>query len=155
MTQTVTTPPEAWRYPYASSARYHLQHVHLFASDIEATIAFYRDWFDAEVTWDGVYADARNVFMKIGIGAIHLYDQLPRGEGRNAVHHLGMQVVGLDELHARMTAAGLSARELRRSGGSGYFMLQAPDGVLIEVFEPGPQREDAVRLYYGFSEHPT
>jgi hypothetical protein len=34
-------------------------------------------------------------------------------------------------------------------------MLQAPDGVLIEVFEPGPQREDAVRLYYGFSEHPT
>lgn len=63
-----------------------------------------------------------------------------------------MQVVGLDELHERMTAAGLSVRALKRSGGSGYFMLEAPDGVLIEVFEPGPQREDAVRVYYGFGE---
>jgi catechol 2,3-dioxygenase-like lactoylglutathione lyase family enzyme len=147
--------PDAWRYPYGSTQRYHLQHVHLFASDIDRTIAFYRRWFDAEVTWDGVYAEARNVFMKIGIGAIHLYDQAPRGDGRNAVHHLGMQVVGLDELHDRMVAAGLVPNPIRRSGGSGYFMLQAPDGVLLELFEPGAHRQEAVRRYYGLDDPPA
>ena len=51
----------------------------------------------------------------------------------------------------RMTAAGVVVRNpIRRSGGSGYFMLEAPDGVLLEVFEPGPQRDPAVRRYYGF-----
>ncbi|KQV54764.1 VOC family protein [Caulobacter sp. Root342] len=142
---------EGWSYPYGSTQRYHFQHIHLFASDIDRTIAFYRTWFDAEVTWDGDYAGARNVFMKIGIGAMHLYDQAPRDEGRNAVHHLGMQVVGLDDLYDRMVAAGVPIRNpVRRSGGSGYFMLEAPDGVLLEVFEPGPQRDPEVRRYYGF-----
>lgn len=142
---------EPSRYPYSSPKRYHLQHIHLFASDIDRTIAFYRQWFDAEVTWDGDYAGARNVFMKIGIGAIHLYDQLPRGSGRNAVHHLGMQVVGLEELYDRMIAAGLPIPNPIRTGpaGGGYFMLEAPDGVILEVFEPGPGREPAVRRYYG------
>jgi hypothetical protein len=34
--------PEEWRCPYGFLARFHPQHVHLFASNIEATIAFYR-----------------------------------------------------------------------------------------------------------------
>lgn len=74
MAGALSLSPEDWRYPYGSPTRFHLQHTHLFASDIEATIAFYRTWFDAEVVRDGVYAQARNVFMKIGIGAMHLYD---------------------------------------------------------------------------------
>ena len=140
------------RYPYGSDKRFHLQHVHLFASNVERSIAFYKKWFDAEVTWDGDYAGARNVFMKIGIGAIHLYDQLPRDYGRNAVHHLGMQVVGLEELYERMKADGLPLRNpIRGSGGSGYFMLEGPDGVLLELFEPGPGRDAQVRRYYGYT----
>jgi len=149
----MTTPsPDDWQYPYGTRQRYHLQHVHLFASDLSATIEFYRTWFDAEVIWDGDVAGARNVFMKIGIGAMHLYDQPPRGDGRNAVHHLGMQVVGLAELYDRMKAAGLHIpNPIRPFGGSGgYFMLGAPDGVVIEVFEPGNPHEPAVRKYYGF-----
>lgn len=64
-----------------------------------------------------------------------------------------MQVVGLDDLFERMTAAGVVIRNpIRCSGGSDYFMLEAPDGVLLEVFEPGPQRELAVRRYYGFGD---
>jgi predicted enzyme related to lactoylglutathione lyase len=140
-----------WLYPYGRNQRYHLQHIHLFASDIDATIEFYSRWFDAEVIWDGGVAEARNVFMKIGIGAMHLYDQAPRGAGKNAVHHLGMQVVGLAELYERMKAAGLHIpNPIRELGGGGYFMLGAPDGVVIEVFEPGVSRVGAVRAYYGF-----
>jgi len=143
-----------WRYPYNRDQRYHLQHTHLFASDVDKTIEFYRTWFDAEVIWDGDVAGARNVFMKIGIGAMHLYDQPPRGHGRNAVHHLGMQVVGLAELYERMKEAGLHIPNPIRSlgGGGGYFMLEAPDNVLLEVFEPGLSRYAAVRSYYGFEE---
>ncbi|PZQ65099.1 MAG: VOC family protein [Phenylobacterium zucineum] len=141
----------AWAYPYGQARRYHLQHTHFFASDLAVTLAFYTRWFDAEVVWDGDVAGARNVFMRIGIGALHFYEQPPRGLGRNAMHHLGMQVVGIRELYDRMKAAGLHIpnpiREL--SGGGGYFMLGGPDDVVIEVFEPGPGRDPVVRDYYG------
>ena len=136
--------------PYGRDERYHLQHVHLFASNLDETIAFYIRWFDAKVVWDGSYGGARNVFMKIGIGALHLYEQPPRELGRNAVHHLGFQVVGLHELYARMQAAGLHLpNPVREHQGGGYFMVQAPDNVLLEVFEPGPQRDVRVLRYYG------
>lgn len=144
-------PPD--RYPYGSQQRYHLQHVHLFARDLEQSIRFYRHWFDAEVMWDGGYGGARNVFMKIGIGALHFYEQPPRELRRSAVHHLGIQVVGLQDLYDRMKAAGLSLpNPIRESGGGGYFMVQAPDQVLIEAFEPGPQRDPAVLSYYGYAQ---
>ena len=136
--------------PYGRDDRYHLQHVHLFASDVDATIAFYAKWFDARVVWDGDYGGARNVFIKIGIGAMHLYEQPPRDLGRNAVHHLGFQVVGLRELYERMKAAGIDLpNPIREHQGGGYFMVKAPDDVLLEVFEPGPSRDRRVLDYYG------
>jgi len=141
------------RHPYGSEKRYHLQHVHLFAQDLEQSIRFYQQWFDAEVMWDGDYGGARNVFMKIGIGALHFYEQPPRELRRNAVHHLGIQVVGLQDLYDRMKAAGVHLpNPIRESGGGGYFMVQAPDQVLIEAFEPGAQRDPAVLSYYGYTQ---
>ncbi len=77
--------------------------------------------------------------------------RLPRDLGRNAVHHLGIQVVGLEDLYARMEQAGLDLRNpIRVTGGSKYFMLAAPDNVLLELFEPGAGREPEARAYYGF-----
>lgn len=140
------------RYAYGSTARAHLHHPHLMCSDLQATIGFYRRWFGAEVVHDGPYAGTRNVFMKIGNGAMHLYEKPPRGQGPNAVHHLGIQVVGLRDFYERMKAAGLCERsELREYDGAGYFMVEAPDGVLLEVFEPGPLRDRAVLEYYGLT----
>ena len=98
-----------WIYPYADTEhRFHLQHVHLFASDLDASIQFYEYWFDAKVVYDEETAGARNVLMKIGHGALHFYDQPPKARSKNAVHRLGMQVVGLDELHTRMKKEGLN-----------------------------------------------
>jgi hypothetical protein len=34
----MTTTQDDWQCPYGTKQRYHLQHVHLFASDIDATI---------------------------------------------------------------------------------------------------------------------
>ena len=83
---------------------------------------------------------------------MHLYDQPPRDIGKNAIHHLGMQVVGLAELYERMRAAGLNIPNPKRNlgGGGGYFMLEAPDKVLLEVFEPGISKYEPVRTYYGY-----
>lgn len=67
-------------------ARYHLQHTHLFATDLDAAIAFYANWFDDEVMWDGSYAGSRNVFMKIGTAPrVPKLRRTPRGQ-----HDLGM-----------------------------------------------------------------
>ncbi len=44
----------------------HLHHVHLFSQDLDATVAWYRRAFDAEVYYDGDFGESRNVFMKIG-----------------------------------------------------------------------------------------
>jgi catechol 2,3-dioxygenase-like lactoylglutathione lyase family enzyme len=89
-----------WIYPYADTEhRFHLQHAHLFATDLDASIEFYEHWFDAKVMYHGETAGARNVFMKIGLGALHFYEQPPKALGKNAVHHLGMQVEDLGELH--------------------------------------------------------
>jgi hypothetical protein len=68
-----------------------------------------------------------------------------------------MQVVGLDELYNRMHNEGLNLpnpirRFGRQANSGGYFMLEAPDGVLLEVFEPGISKFKAVREYYGFDE---
>lgn len=150
MTEAAPSSKHSRNRPYGRDDRYHLQHVHLFAAKIDETIAFYTKWFDARVTWDGDYGGARNVFMKIGIGAIHLYEQPPRDLGRNALHHLGMQAVGLSDLYDRMKAAGVDLpNPIRESFGGGYFMVKAPDDVLLEVFEAGASRDPHVLEYYG------
>lgn len=139
--------------PYGSTERCHLQHVHLFASDLAQSIAFYQRWFDAELVWDHAHAGARNVFLRIGRGALHFYDQPPRELARNAIHHLGIQVVGLQAQYDRMQAGGIALpNPIRWSGppgDGGYFMVQAPDNVLLEVFEPGREYERAVLAYFG------
>jgi catechol 2,3-dioxygenase-like lactoylglutathione lyase family enzyme len=55
-----------------------LHHTHLFASDVDRSIAFWRDHFGGVVLVDTVFAGARNVFMRIGEGRLHLYDQAPK-----------------------------------------------------------------------------
>lgn len=150
MTDSALTQAHSREKPYGLEHRYHLQHIHLFASNLDETIAFYTKWFDGRVTWDGDYGGARNVFMKIGIGAIHFYEQSPRDLGRNAVHHLGMQVVGLQDIYERMKAAGVALpNPIRENSGGGYFMVKAPDDVLLEVFEAGRGRDPRVLEYYG------
>lgn len=142
---------ETLRFPYGSTRRYHLHHPHLLCANIDQTIAFYRQWFDAEVAWDGEYAGTRNIFLKIGIGAMHLYEKQVDTTPRNAIHHLGIQVVGLEDLYRRMHDAGIPLRNpIRSEGGGGYFMVEAPDNVLLELFEPGPLRDEAVLAYYGY-----
>ena len=80
----------------------HLHHVHLFSQDLDATVAWYRRAFDAEVYYDGDFDGSRNVFMRIGAGRIHFYSQPPRDNGKGAIHHIEIRtndLVGLRDCH--------------------------------------------------------
>lgn len=114
----------------------HLHHVHLFSRDINAAIAWYERALGAEVYYDGDFGGARNVFMKIGSGRLHLYSQAPRGSGRGAVHHIGIRTSDLAGLHRRLTEMGVMFRSgMRQFGTWRYIMCPAPDDVLLELFE--------------------
>jgi catechol 2,3-dioxygenase-like lactoylglutathione lyase family enzyme len=113
-----------------------LHHTHLFASDIDASVAFWRDHFGATLVLDVGFAGARNVFLRVGEGRLHLYAQPPRRVGAGTVHHLGIETDELDALAARLKAAGISVTEVRRHAEGDYAMAQAPDGLLLELFQP-------------------
>ncbi len=111
-------------------------HAHLFASDINATLSWWCRHLGAKVFFDEVLAGSRNVFIAVGTGRLHIYDQAPKDRGRGAIHHLGIRVVGLRALWARLQRDGItSPGGLREHGAWRYVMIEAPDGILLEFFE--------------------
>lgn len=113
-----------------------LDHVHLFASDVRATVRFFVEMFDARVVWDESAAGVRNVRLAVGAAHIHLYEQPPRGPRGGAVHHLGIATDDLDGLVARMREKGVVFRNpIRDEPRFRYVMVAGPDDLLIELFE--------------------
>lgn len=117
-----------------------LHHTHLFASDVDACIGFWRNYFGAVVLVDTTFAGARNVFMRVGEGRLHLYDQAPKHLGAGTVHHLGIETNELEALVARLRAAGVSVTDVRHHAEADYAMAQGPDGMLLELFQPHAER---------------
>ena len=114
----------------------HAHHVHVFTEDIDRTIDWWTEMLGGEVAYDGEFGGSRNVFMRVGEGRIHFYDQRPRGDGKNAVHHVGIRSDDLRSLHTHMLERGVAFRsEIREFGFWRYLMCLAPDNVLLELFE--------------------
>lgn len=127
-----------------------LHHVHAFASDVEASIRFYTEVFDGQVVFDESVAGARNVFIRVGSGRLHLYDQPPRHAGPGSVHHLGIQTDDIPAVLGRLAARGVVPRKpVADFGFWRYVMVPAPDGILIELFEVTPGAvPEALRGYF-------
>jgi catechol 2,3-dioxygenase-like lactoylglutathione lyase family enzyme len=115
---------------------HHVHHVHLFASDIEKSLNFYKTFFGGEIILDMEIADARNIFMKVGTGRLHFYDQPPKMAGAGSIHHFAIQTDDLGRDYQRMKAEGVAFnKEIVDLGYMKYIMVPAPDKVLIELFE--------------------
>ena len=113
-----------------------LHHVHIFATDMDETIGWWRRHLDAKVLFDGDMAGSRNVLLGIGSGRLNIYDQSPKDSGRGAVHHVGVRVAGLREVWHRLQRDGVVSRHgMREHDGWRYVMISAPDDVLVELFE--------------------
>ena len=113
-----------------------LDHAHLFASDLVATIMFFTKCFDAEVIWDEEAAGVRNVRIQIGSSFIHLYDQAPKAPRGGAIHHLGIETEELEGLLVRLKILGITWKnEIKEEKKFKYVMVEGPDDLLIELFE--------------------
>ena len=126
-----------------------LHHAHLMSADLDRALRFYTEHFGGRVVADLDFAGARNVFMQVGRGALHFYSQPPNQRG--PVNHLGMLVEDLDECVAELAAAGHQPRPIRDTGAGRYAMVEAPDGVLLELFEPPPALDADMRDYFGLA----
>ena len=114
----------------------HIHHVHIFASDIDGSVNFYKDFFGGNIILDTELAGARNVFMKIGNGRLHFYDQSPKNPGRGSIHHFGIQTDDVDEVVNKMRSKGISfKKDIVDFGFWKYIMVPAPDDILIELFQ--------------------
>ena len=122
--------------------RVSLDHVHIFASDLSATLEFFRSMLDAKVVWDEHAAGVRNVRLALGHAFIHVYEQSPKTERGGPVHHLGIETDDLDGLVASMKRQGYSFRNaVCEHPKFKYVMIAGPDDLLIELFEcREPQR---------------
>ena len=117
-----------------------LHHVHLFASNIDESIQFYHEMFEAEILFDMKAAGARNVLIMIGNGKINFYDQAPKDGGRGVVHHLGIETDDLDALVKHMKNKGYKFKyRIRDFGNWRYIMARGPDDVLMELFQILPE----------------
>jgi catechol 2,3-dioxygenase-like lactoylglutathione lyase family enzyme len=114
----------------------HIHHVHIFAADIDKSIKFYEEFFGGQVIFDSELAGARNVFIKIGNGRLHLYDQSPENPGRGSIHHFGIQTDHIEEVVSKLRAGGVVLKKsITDLGFWKYIMVPAPDEILIELFQ--------------------
>ena len=110
--------------------------MHTFASDVEKSIKFYEEFFGGKVVLDSELAGARNVFMKIGHGRLHFYDQPPKNPGRGSIHHFGIQTDNIEEVVDKLRAGGVALRKgITDLGFWKYVMVPAPDDIPIELFQ--------------------
>lgn len=113
-----------------------LDHAHLFASNLSATVGFFRTMFGATVIWDEAAAGVRAVRLALGSAFIVIYDQPPKAPRGGAVHHLGIATDDLDALVAKMKAKGFEFRNpIRDDPKFRYVMVSGPDDLLIELFQ--------------------
>ncbi len=119
----------------------HIHHVHIFASDLESSLKFYVENFDGKVVLDADFAGARNVFMRIGNGRLHFYDQAPKNSVRGTIHHFGIQTDNLVAHIEKLKSYGVNfSKDFVDLGFWKYIMVPAPDDVLIELFEVDKQQ---------------
>ena len=119
-----------------------LDHAHIFSSNIEQTVRWYVAMLGAEVIYDTELVGHRNVRLEIGGGALHVYEQPPRGPGRQIVHHLGIRTDDLRGLVAHMQAQGHRFHKaITEEPAFRYVMCEAPDGLLLEMYEVKPGGE--------------
>jgi catechol 2,3-dioxygenase-like lactoylglutathione lyase family enzyme len=113
-----------------------LDHVHIFSSNVSATVEFFSVMLGAAVVWDEDAAGVRNVRLALGNAFLQIYDQPPKAPRGGAVHHLGIETDDLDALVSRMKERGFQFRNpIRDEPNFRYVMVSGPDDLLMELFQ--------------------
>lgn len=123
----------------------------LMSSDVAAASAFYKDALRLEATFESDW------YVSLRIGAFELailahdhatvpeqHRSLPRGV------ILNLEVDDVDEVYQHLTnAIGLTPLLSLRDEdfGQRHFIVEAPDGVMLDVIQPIPPSEQFARAY--------
>jgi catechol 2,3-dioxygenase-like lactoylglutathione lyase family enzyme len=122
-------------------------HVATLTSDMERLVAFYRDVFGAEITFEMAATPdhPRMTILDLGAGtALNVFEATPdeiigerRKQGkRGAIDHYGLNVdslATLEQVKERLLAAGAEFGEIQRLGSEWSLFFRDPDGMELEV----------------------
>ena len=122
-------------------------HVATLTSDMDRTVAFYRNAFEAEVTFEMQKQDdhPHMVILDLGGGAaLNVFevdaDEIigeRRKQGhRGAIDHYTLAVDSkdaLEQVKGRLVDAGAEIGEIQRLGGEWSLFFRDPDGMELEV----------------------
>jgi catechol 2,3-dioxygenase-like lactoylglutathione lyase family enzyme len=128
-----------------------VHHVTAICSDIERTIAFYRDLMGLAVVHDGPSDDdpqSRHVWFGALDGgpgrlvSFMQYPELPKGVvGTGSTHHFAFTVDSPDEQEAwrdYLRGHGVECTEVFDRGAFRSIYIRDPDGHIVEITTSGP-----------------
>lgn len=122
-------------------------HVATLTADMERTVGFYMNAFEAVVTFEMEATDdhPRMSILDLGGGAALNVFEVPaddiigdrRGQGhRGAIDHYGVAVdslATLEQVRDRLVQAGAEIGEIQRLGNEWSLFFRDPDGMELEV----------------------
>ena len=131
-----------------------IKHIALSTQDVDATAKFYIDVFGmkeiAKVDSPGASGyylsdgDLNLAILKFKSDAVA---GVERGKNWSGIHHIGFEVESLEDITAKLAAAGSKPRDDvnqalgvghgRREGGNVEVKYNGPDGVMVDVSESG------------------
>lgn len=123
----------------------------LMSTDVPAAAAFYREAFGFQTTFESDwYVSLRLGDFELAV-LDHRHETIPAGFRRPSQGVLlNLEVSDVDALHERL-AAGHAHRirlELRDEPfGQRHFILEAPDGVLVDLIQPIPPTAEFAEAY--------
>ncbi len=141
-----------------------IHHTSFTVSDMEKSIAFYRDILGMKVVWDSVEAgvefkgpvadaitgcpgtEQRIVFLSIGDDQIELVQYTPTGRplednkaGDTGSAHVCFKTENIQELYQKLSANGLRLHCEPQDLGFGWVMyFRDPDGIILEAMQGDP-----------------
>ena len=130
-----------------------IKHIALSTQDVDKTAKFYIDVFGMKEIAKIDSPGARGYYLSDGdlnLAILNFKNDavagVERGKGWSGIHHIGFQVESLEDITARLAAAGSNPRDdinqaLGVGQGNRYANVEikytAPDGVTVDVSEHG------------------
>jgi predicted enzyme related to lactoylglutathione lyase len=106
--------------------------VYLYVSDMERSLAFYRDLLGIPLEGDGDWQEARLGETRF---ALHLAHE-GVGELSAGTIHLNLEVADVDNAAERLRAAGIEVQETMRDEWGAAVEIVDPDGYRLYLFQP-------------------